>query len=282
MQSQYPAMGGGQSKLLATLDGFKYLETLKVSKSSNENKKGFKFGFTLVEGATHVDTFHNQRKVAFTLAEVLITLGIIGVVAAITIPTLVTNYQKKQTVIQLKKAYSELSQAVKLSEIQNGDVADWDFALPSKQFLDKYLTPFVKIREELAKETVYRNSKGKVINNNDSSVLGSWSKIKDNTATFTTTSGVTFFVDSWYPDTKDFRGIGVDINGTKKGPNVVGKDFFYFHITSNGGVKPSGYDKSREEILSTKLCSKEAITVNGPCAALIVKDGWEIKPDYPW
>ena len=35
---------------------------------------------------------------AFTLAEILITLGIIGVVAAMTIPTLITNYQKKQTV----------------------------------------------------------------------------------------------------------------------------------------------------------------------------------------
>lgn len=68
----------------------------------------------------------------------------------------------------------------------------------------------------------------------------------------------------------------------KKGPNVVGKDFFIFQITSNWGVKPFGYDKSREEILSNKLCFKDEITINGPCAALIMKDGWEIKPDYPW
>ena len=40
----------------------------------------------------------------FTLAEVLITLGIIGVVAALTLPSLITNYQKKQIVAQLKKA----------------------------------------------------------------------------------------------------------------------------------------------------------------------------------
>ena len=40
-------------------------------------------------------------KKGFTLAEVLITLGIIGVVAALTLPSLITNYRKKQTVAQL-------------------------------------------------------------------------------------------------------------------------------------------------------------------------------------
>ena len=49
---------------------------------------------------------------AFTLAEVLITLGIIGVVAAITIPTLMANYQKAQYVTALKKAYSQINQVL--------------------------------------------------------------------------------------------------------------------------------------------------------------------------
>ncbi len=44
-------------------------------------------------------------KKAFTLAEVLITLGVIGVVAAMTMPSLVANYQKKVWVNQLKKLY---------------------------------------------------------------------------------------------------------------------------------------------------------------------------------
>ena len=46
-------------------------------------------------------------KKGFTLAEVLITLGVIGVVAAMTIPTMITNYEKKQTAIEVKKAYTE-------------------------------------------------------------------------------------------------------------------------------------------------------------------------------
>lgn len=44
---------------------------------------------------------YNRKKLGFTLAEVLITLGVIGVVSAITIPTLITNHQKRQTVVKL-------------------------------------------------------------------------------------------------------------------------------------------------------------------------------------
>lgn len=45
----------------------------------------------MAEGATHVGTWKGSRQTAFTLAEVLITLGVIGVVAAITLPALMTN-----------------------------------------------------------------------------------------------------------------------------------------------------------------------------------------------
>ena len=60
------------------------------------------------------------KKAAFTLAEVLITLGIIGVVAAMTIPTLIANYQEKVTITRLKEAYSMLSQAYQFAVNENG------------------------------------------------------------------------------------------------------------------------------------------------------------------
>lgn len=49
---------------------------------------------------------------AFTLAEVLITLGIIGVVAALTLPSLIQNHKEKVTIVRLKQAYSLFSTAV--------------------------------------------------------------------------------------------------------------------------------------------------------------------------
>ena len=62
---------------------------------------------------------------AFTLAEVLITLGIIGVVAAVTIPTMIKNYQKKETVTKLKRAYAEVQQVIKMSEVEHGEMSSW-------------------------------------------------------------------------------------------------------------------------------------------------------------
>ena len=60
--------------------------------------------FTLAEGATHVDTCDGKRKIAFTLAEVLITLGIIGVVASLTLPSVIHQYRKKALETQFKTA----------------------------------------------------------------------------------------------------------------------------------------------------------------------------------
>ena len=76
--------------------------------------------FTLAEGATHVNMSNNNRRAAFTLAEVLITLGIIGIVAALTIPTLVKNFQDNVLKNQYKKMYSVLNQAILNTQTLNG------------------------------------------------------------------------------------------------------------------------------------------------------------------
>lgn len=61
------------------------------------------------------------KNIAFTLAEVLITLGIIGIVAALTIPNIIAGYRKKVVETRLAKLYSSINQAIKISEIKNGD-----------------------------------------------------------------------------------------------------------------------------------------------------------------
>ena len=69
------------------------------------------------------------KKAAFTLAEVLITLGIIGVVAAMTLPSLIQNYHEKQRVTQLKKAYSVMQNAFLMAQEEYGDVTDWGLTI---------------------------------------------------------------------------------------------------------------------------------------------------------
>ena len=68
----------------------------------------------------------NKKSKGFTLAEVLITLGIIGVVAAITMPTLINNYREKATVNKVKKFYSMMSQAYLLSVKDNEHADPWN------------------------------------------------------------------------------------------------------------------------------------------------------------
>lgn len=66
----------------------------------------------------------NSKSFAFTLAEVLITLGIIGVVAAMTIPTLIANYQEKVLVNKAKRGYTTLMQALNMYKSTNYTAAD--------------------------------------------------------------------------------------------------------------------------------------------------------------
>ncbi len=82
-----------------------------------------KVAFTLAEVFSLY--YPSPRKIAFTLAEVLITLGIIGVVAAMTLPTLIAKYQEKVTVTKVKKAYSVILNAYNLALMNDGTPDTW-------------------------------------------------------------------------------------------------------------------------------------------------------------
>ena len=79
----------------------------------------------------------NIRRVAFTLAEVLITLAIIGVVAAMTIPTLIANYKEKQTVTQLTKTFQTLSHAYQMMQAEYGTINTWGLTTTTTGAVDE-------------------------------------------------------------------------------------------------------------------------------------------------
>ena len=83
---------------------------------------------------------------------------------------------------------------------------------------------------------------------------------------------------NWYNPYIFFQ---VDYNGLS-GPNIIGKDVFTFHLNKSGNL--DGYNsgnKSREEILES-YCCKTCSGTNRECLAVIMKDNWEIRKDYPW
>ena len=209
-----------------------------------------------------------KLRYAFTLAEVLITLGVIGIVAALTLPTLISNHKKLVTETRLKSAYSILYEAVKLSETQNDEIKYW--SLPKntttecENFAKKYLLPYMKYTE-----TGIEN--GGILPDYPSEKLFYIKLV----------NGTIFYVHSG-----EGLDIYVDING-KQQPNLAGYDRFAFLINIkespaySKGVSPIG----RQHALSAGRNSiLSACGNNEPwlCSALIEHDGWKIKSDYPY
>ena len=227
-------------------------------------------------------------KKAFTLAEVLITLGIIGVVAAITLPTLVANYQKKQTVIRLKEAYTLLNQAIKNAELKEGNIETWDFGskhfntVEAQDFVERYLVPQFKIAKrcydyDCVLSTKYTLSKR--------TYTGYLETEGNKGRSIFLTNGMQLWAYADSDEELKIIGIAVDLNGDGR-PNTVGKDIFFFEIRNNSPqVVVQGMGSNRANLLSdgAEGCNTTAVNVAGRyCGALIQQDGWEIKDDYPW
>ena len=218
-----------------------------------------KTAFKLAEGATHVANWNNSRKIAFTLAEVLITLGIIGVVAALTIPTLMANHRRKVTATRLKQSYNILYNAIKASEAENGSWLYWDAPEKggnTKEFAEKYILPYLKYTD-VGENTVF-----------DGIPVKYYIKLVNGTTVGLSMGLCLDFV--------------VDING-EKAPNKWGYDQFDFLLnikqSDNGYPKefgPKGRGATRETLL--QKCGGTSLQ---ECAGLIELDGWEIAKDYP-
>lgn len=234
-----------------------------------------------------------RKHIAFTLAEVLITLGIIGTVAALTIPNLIANYQKKQTITKLKQVYSTLTQAVQLSKTQ-AENFDWeDKNMTAFEIFNLYFRPYLNVTNENKYKNYKNNLKYKRLSE-DYEIY--WSLFQDTGHVLALNDGSLLFLDSDNYKVKKCLVIAVDINGFSP-PNKIGKDFFVFAIladTTNGSaprVIPYGsYNTSdypfgewkRENAINASVygCNKKSRGMF--CLALIMIDDWEIKKDYPW
>ena len=249
-------------------------------------------------------TSHFSRKrIAFTLAEVLITLGIIGVIAALTLPNLITQYQKNATVQGLKVAYSLLSQAVQKSISENGEIDNWDYTLNTNAFNETYILPYLKIAKKC--------DGGKCIKTDN---FNGYYELNGNKYTsisksYVLANGMILMADR---PGEGFIVYMIDLNGNKK-PNIMGKDIFAFYLLNHqspfasyrnflknipanlypGSVGPNGspqylMDKpALTRVPAHRGCNKNSIAgghggVGSACAVVIMKDGWEISKDYPW
>lgn len=221
----------------------------------------------------------------FTLAEVLITLAIIGIVAAVTIPTLVQNYKKKVVETKLLRVYSVMNNAIKLSTVENGDTTTWkginDRSFTYEDVLawfEKYLGKYIKY------------SKTEPDGNNlllyfmDGSILGinyyiyDMSYYLDEKSLENPKYGQNTFRFRFQPyqtATKEF-----DILRTQYSINSGFEPYSYGWDGTIDGVK---YDSFNHDTRKYGCYDDNGYTENGSlCTKLIQLNGWKIPDDYPY
>ncbi|MBP7212304.1 type II secretion system protein [bacterium] len=216
-------------------------------------------------------------KKAFTLAEVLITLGIIGVVAALTIPTLMQKTEERETVSKLKKVYSTLQNAYSRAINDEGELSDWgtitDTAASSDLVLQKFV-PYLNVLKNCGTTDfscfytgTYSTFKGSSFSGSNAqyNIIGTISEV----SRILLSDGTSVAFDVW--NGQAFVGVFiVDINGKKK-PNSIGRDTFIFEVFNNGKILPAGYPN--DPSTSKFTCSYDDTSVrNGQgCAAWVLQ-----------
>ena len=210
--------------------------------------------------------FLQNIKMGFTLAEVLITLVIIGIIAAMTIPTLMNNTNKQEYVSRLKKAYSTLSQVTNriIAEQGNprGDIGGWaTTSLAVYEMYKKYLSKVKDCNTStgcMASE--YKRMNNQTVSYDDASsrrfVLADGTSVLFHSGHFSNSCEYESFGSS-----NVCQIIAVDING-KKGPNALGTDAFAFAIKEYGLV-PVGCDSYG--------CGSD--TVGWGCTCKVLREG---------
>ena len=269
-----------------------------------------------VHNPRHVDMSDNIRRVAFTLAEVLITLAIIGVVAAMTIPTLISNYKEKQTVTKLQKVYATLKNAFEMSKVDHGDYETWYWNnMPAANgqrtiyFWETYIFPYLKVSKKcfpaseecLPTDMTFSNGSSLAIFDRRGAFI-----LPDGTSIYTWAGNDDFYPHVW---------VYADLNGKAK-PNMLGKDIFVMFFSPNNPGMTWGTTDDDGNFIDTGITfekqygfnlygdtngvtiddllnpnfilsdgSKSGCSSKGlgyVCGAVIKLNGWKVPDNYPF
>ena len=248
-------------------------------------------------GATHValcdsvGSYYRHWCGAFTLAEVLVTLGIIGVVSAMTVPTLMQNYQRQSYVTQLHKVYNEVQQASLRYMTDKNAINLREAGLGTQAEMANFTHTYFKVVSDCGSyvkapcfPTSYRSLSGTETATNNAN----WSAA----SSVVLASGASIVID--YPNvyTKTVNGVTshyghmlIDINGPK-GPNIGGRDMFYAEFYDDGSIDVAG---ATPECKANGVCDGDSLTAirdtlyNSSCSSTwqgqgclgkIINDGW--------
>ena len=223
---------------------------------------------------------------AFTLSEVLITIGIIGVVAAMTIPALNQKLSDQKNMSMLKKTYSILQQATNLVVSEHETPEYWGMVDDNDDVVTEiynYYKPYFNMMREC------QNSEGcwaYPTKNFDGSVYWSAHETSRCQFAFTLVTGVNVLMDIYPANMISTAGDGesfgmgninydclvfwVDVNADQL-PNTIGRDIFAYIVTYRG-LQPAGLGLDPDSVGDCEAGKKGWM-----CASRIIRDGWTTK-----
>lgn len=228
-----------------------------------------------------------MKQKAFTLAEVLITLGIIGIVAALTLPTLIQSNKNLEVEAKLKKFYSIMNQAISLSELDNGPYEYWPAPCNESANCEEYLAKYIKPYFTTIKISKFNSYGGNNVTYyfND----GTCAVFKAQDSKF----DVFFFPNAKNLNETTFAEIASD--GSLAARENCGVSYFTFQ-TIPPTYTGKHFRNKKFEAYVTELdgwgldfltqdsywgCNKNS-KIRAWCTALIYYNGWKITEDYPF
>ena len=231
------------------------------------------------------------NKKGFTLAEVLITLGVIGLVAALTLPSMYNNYQKALIGKTLARSVELVEQGmlnIRQEAQLNSETGDTFETLSSIKKSDLGLSGSSYITDSNA---FYNSTKSFLGTENSDYDVTNISAFAGNLDTnlkslytaykFNKLNAIVAFQNKTETTTSNDSIISrviIDANGAAK-PNTFGKDVFIFGLTNSGTLIPAGTQKYAD--FDSKIpadgCSGSSVGNGTACAARVMADKWEIK-----
>ncbi len=214
----------------------------------------------------------NKLLFGFSLSEIIITVVIIGVIASITIPSIVANYDEKERYTKVNKIYSMLVNALESSaSVGENDYTYYTVVNDSagmKDFYDKFLKNYLHVMKVCENQTAgcWNRNNTKTMSGSNFRYNHPGISIGEGTMAFVLNDGTFIHLDAYggADEFKQFFGvtkestdpgmtIAFDINGDK-GPNTIGKDIFAAVFLPTQGIVPAFYEATQSQINSD--CSK--------------------------
>lgn len=184
----------------------------------------------------------NIFKKAFTLAEVVLVMGIIGIVATLTITNATKDADVAEKVAQLRKTDEILSAALAQAVAENGEVNTWgtDGGMPSNETVGSVLFSYLKLKKNCTTDTgCWTTGKAEKLSTSTKDTNNIGDNI-DNSSSYykgILINGVSIAID-YTANTSNTRRILIDANGKDKGTYRFGDDIFEFTIQNSRSISP--------------------------------------------